>query len=163
MLRDPSNIEIPRKPVKCRKSWVRKPLNLGFLNVNMDDSFLGSSGPGGIGGLIRDLESRVLVQFCKEVRVDSAVHTEVLVLREGLLVAMALCWASLHYFMFESDSLSVVTWVIVSSLASWRFHNMFRECCTIFGICINWLISCNDVADALARLGSDGINFIEFL
>lgn len=30
---------------------------------------------------------RVFVRFCKEVRVDSAVHAEILALRKGLLVA----------------------------------------------------------------------------
>lgn len=71
--------------------------------------FLGRSDRGGIGGLFRDPEGKILVQFGKKVPVDSAMHTEFLVFREGILAATTSRWASSHSSIFESDSLSVVT------------------------------------------------------
>lgn len=70
---------MPRKPIKCRRSWVSKTPALGYLKVNVDGSFHGSSNRGGIGDLISDLKGRVLIQFYKEVRVDSVVYAKVLV------------------------------------------------------------------------------------
>lgn len=50
----------------------------------------------------------MLLQFGKEVGMDSAIHAEVLALREELLVASASIWASTHSFVFEFDSMFVV-------------------------------------------------------
>lgn len=51
--------------------------------------------------------------------------------------------------------------------APWCFHSIFWECLFVFGAGISWFIvqigrSDNEVADVLARLGSDGFNFVEF-
>lgn len=48
---------------------------------------------------------------------DSAIYAEVLALREGLLVAATLRWASSHSSMFESFSKLVVAWVANPSVA----------------------------------------------
>lgn len=76
---------------------------LRFLKVNVDGSFLRSSSQGVIEGLIRDLEGRILIQFCKEMWVDLVVHTEVLVLRERLLIAVASHWV-LHIASFFNQT-----------------------------------------------------------
>lgn len=94
IMRDLGSIEIPRKPVKCRRSWVWKPPNSGFLKINVNGSFLCSFGRGGIWDLIRNSKGKVVIQFCSELRVDSTIHAKVLTLRKGLLVAMASQWAS---------------------------------------------------------------------
>lgn len=57
-------------------------------------------------------EGQVLLQFGKGVSVVSAVHTEVLALKEGLQVAVASRWAYSHSFVFESDYKSIIAWVV---------------------------------------------------
>lgn len=49
----------------------------------VDGSFLilGTSGRRGIGGIFRNFEGEVFLQFAKEVCVDSAIHVEILALR----------------------------------------------------------------------------------
>lgn len=77
----PGSIVVPRKPIKIMRQWVLTPPVLGCLKINIVESFLGSSGHGGIGALIKDLEGNILIQFSKEVRVDLAVYVEVQALR----------------------------------------------------------------------------------
>lgn len=79
----PSCIDVPRKPRKNRDAWVWRPLGSGILKINVDESFLGNSDRGSIGGLTRGLEGNILLQFCKVMWVDLAVHTEIFALREG--------------------------------------------------------------------------------
>lgn len=134
------HFEVSRKPIKRKRSWVWKTSTLGYLKVNVDRSFLESSGRCGIGDLINDSEDKVLIQFYKEVRVDSLVYAKVLALKEELLVAAALSRASTHCFKFERDSHAVVSWVPDPPSAPWRFHNLVRQCCHIFGSDINWSI-----------------------
>lgn len=80
---------------------------LGETKVNMDCFF-----EGGIGGIFMNSKGKVVLQFGKEVYVEFAVHVEILVLRERLLVAAALRWFLFHFFVFEFDSKFVVVWVI---------------------------------------------------
>lgn len=58
-----------------------------------------------------DSEGIVLLQFNKEVSVESMVHAELMAFREGILIAAALHWAFSHSFLFESVSQSVLAWV----------------------------------------------------
>lgn len=71
--------------------------------MNIDDFFLRSSGKEGIEGVFRNLKGKVILQFDKEVSMESAVHVDVLALWEGLLVVAVSRWASSHSFMFEFD------------------------------------------------------------
>lgn len=54
----------------------------------MDGLFLRGTGMG-IGGIFRDSCGKIFIQFGKEVSVESALHTELLAFREGILVAAA--------------------------------------------------------------------------
>lgn len=56
----------------------------------MDNSFLENSGKRGIGGIFRNYEGRLIIQFGKKATVNSAVHAKVLSLREELLVGTTL-------------------------------------------------------------------------
>lgn len=58
-----------------------KPPATGQIKVNVDGSFRDGSSREGIGGVFRDFEGKVLLQFSKEVRVQSAMETEVLAMR----------------------------------------------------------------------------------
>lgn len=68
------------------------PLTPSFIKVNIDKSFLGDSNIKGIDGVFRNSKGRVLLEFGREVSVDSTVHVEVLALREGLLVVATSRW-----------------------------------------------------------------------
>lgn len=94
------------QPKKCMRSWVCKLPNWGNLKININGSFLRSFDRGGIEGFIKNSYGRVLIQLCKERKVDSAVHAKILELRERLLVAATLRWVSSHY-LFKSDSQSL--------------------------------------------------------
>lgn len=89
MIHDLGSIAVFRKPIKCKSSWVWRSPALGIMKVNVDAFFFGNSGRDGIRGLIRDSEERVLIQFCKEVRMNFAIHARFLLFREGLLVVVA--------------------------------------------------------------------------
>lgn len=82
----------------------------------MNESFLGGSDRGGIRGLFRDPECRILVQFEKKIIVDSTVNVELLAFEVGILVATDTRWVSSHSFLFKSDSQSVVIWIAGPSL-----------------------------------------------
>lgn len=105
-------IEVPRKHKVRRGNWVWTCLTTGFIKINMDVLFLGSSGKGGVGGVFRDSEGKVLVQFGKEAQVDSIVHVELLVFREGMFIATVFWWFSIHSFVFESNFKYVISWVL---------------------------------------------------
>lgn len=63
--------------------------------------------------------------------------------------------------------MSVVACVVDPQSAPWRFHDVLRQCFNVFGSEINSFISHvgrmeNESADVLARMGSGGLNLIEF-
>lgn len=64
-----------------KRHWVWNSLVVGHLKVNVD-----SLGKRGIKSVFRNLDGRVLIQFGKEVSVNSAIHAELLALREGIFV-----------------------------------------------------------------------------
>lgn len=117
IIRSPGSVKVPRKNKKRKGKWVWTPPASGQIKVNVNDSYFGSSGKGGIGGVFRDLDGKVLLQFGKEVLVDSTVHVEVLAFRGEILVAVTSRWVSTYSFLFESDSKSVVAWVVNLSSA----------------------------------------------
>lgn len=120
-------------------------------------------------GIFKDLKEGLLLQFRKEVRVESTVHDELMPVREGILVTVALWWVSSDPFMFESNSKSVVSWSVAnSSSAPWQFQNTLRECYCVFGFGITWTLSHigragNSVVNFLVRMRSGGSNFMKFL
>lgn len=77
------------------------------------------------------------------------------------------CGLSTNSFVFEFDSQSVLTWAYEPSSVPWHFLNILWEYHQVFGSCIGWFIrhigcSRNGAAFALGRLGSSGMNFLEF-
>lgn len=78
------------------------------IKVNMDDFFWGGLDREGIEEEFRYSKGSVLLQFCKEVRVELAAEMEVLELLECLLVVVGSHWVSTHSFLFKSNLRSVV-------------------------------------------------------
>lgn len=119
MIRNIENVEVPSRYKKSKSIWVWKSSLMGHIKMNVDDFFLGISGKGCIGGVFRDFEGKVLLQFGKEVQVDSTIHEEMLVFREWILVVAASRLASSLFFLFEFDSKLVVNWVAEPLYAPW--------------------------------------------
>lgn len=113
------------------------PSAVGYNKVIIDGYFLGESDRGDIKGMFRDSEGRALLQFGRDVKMDLAIHEEVLALQEGLLVEATSRWVSTHSFVFESDCKSIVAWTADRMSAPWRFHMVFCECCYVFGVGIS--------------------------
>lgn len=61
--------------------------------------------------MFKDSENKLLFQFDRKISVESTVDAGVLALRKGLPVAVASQWASMHFFVFESNCKSIVAWV----------------------------------------------------
>lgn len=76
----------------------------------------------------------MLLQFGREINVESAVHAKVVPLREGLLVMVA----SSHLLVFKSNYKSIVVLVADPLSAPWRFYTVLCEYCHVFGVEIRW-------------------------
>lgn len=153
-----------RQPIPS--TWV--PPDLGFIKINIDGSFSAEVDRNGISGIFRDHTGNTLLQFNKEILSDSAISAKISAIRDGLLIAAASRWSNSSYFMLESDSTNVVAWFKDLSQAPWKFTNIIRECLQWFGSQITWSISRiqrtgNDAADVLARVGAQGMSFVEFV
>lgn len=74
IIHSPENVELPRKPKKRKGNWVWTPPVSSYIKINVDGSYLGGSSKRNIGGVFRDPDENVLLQFGKEVQVDSTVH-----------------------------------------------------------------------------------------
>lgn len=110
-IRNPVYEEMPRKPMKIKSPLEWKSSTSGLIMVNVDDSFLETSSSGGIRGVFKDSKGMVLLYFGKAVWANLTIQAEMLVLREGLFVAMTLRLASSHSFLFKFDSKLVTSWV----------------------------------------------------
>lgn len=69
--------------------------------------------------------------------------------------------------MFEFNSKLGVALVVDHFLSPWWFQNLLRECCLIFGSGVQWSRTHinrfgNEVANVLARIRYEGMNFIKF-
>lgn len=74
---------------KRKGQWNLLPLMDGQTKINVDESFLEWSGKGGIGGSFRDSCNKVLIQFGKEVNVESVVIAKIFIFRDGILIVAA--------------------------------------------------------------------------
>lgn len=88
--------------------WV--PSCPNRIKIDMDDSFSSSMGASGIGGVFRDHLGTVLLHFAKHVEADSTINVEILVIREGIFIAVASRWSGSVPFEIESDSANTVFW-----------------------------------------------------
>lgn len=106
--------------------------------------------------------------FWKQVAAYFAIHTEILVNREGFLVVAASRWAHSTNAIFESNSSNVVFWFSQPSKAPLHFQNIIREVLSIFSTNIRWSMNhirqtSNEAADTLVRVGTAGSSFLKFV
>lgn len=67
----------------------------------MDASFNPLLGASRIGGVFRDHFGSFLMHFAKQVEANSAIHAEVLAIREGMLVATTSRWSGVASFILS--------------------------------------------------------------
>lgn len=99
---------------------------------------------------------------------ESTIHTEIMGIREELLIVAASRWSSSSHFLIKFDSANAIKWFKNSSKTPWNFTNINQKSIHIFGRHIFWSTThiCrtgNDVVDVLTQIGTNGSNFIEFM
>lgn len=72
-----------------RPNIVWRPLSQDTIKINVDNSFLVESMSSRIGGVFRDHFGCFLLYFGKCVTADSTIHTKILAIRKGILIAVA--------------------------------------------------------------------------
>lgn len=68
IIRSPESVELSQKSKKNKINWVRTPLAFDFIKVNVDGSYLGSSGKSGIGGVFKDSDENVFLHLGRRCR-----------------------------------------------------------------------------------------------
>lgn len=158
-------------------SWVPH-YALGSFNINADRSFSVVSSRNGIGGIFKDHQRNILLQFKKEVSAKSAIHTEIISIKEGLLITAASRWFSFSHFMLESDSLNVVVWTsligskilgklfggsLISFVRVFRFlAARFPGRLCIFVILATMLLMSLRASESMGPISSSSYSFIYF-
>lgn len=120
-------------------SWM--PPSTGSIKINADGSFLVDTRRSGIGGIFRNHLGHTVLLFCKEILADSVVHSEILAIREDLLLPTASRWSSSTHFCIESDCVNAVEWFNDINKTPWKLRNIIRESLQVFGRYISWTIS----------------------
>lgn len=87
--RCPDNVTSPPASVSSHHyiSWILP--YVGTINVNTNGSFINGFTHGGIGGFFQDNQRNPLLHFEKHGGIDSVIHTEILAIRDGLLIVVA--------------------------------------------------------------------------
>lgn len=142
--------------------------SMGSIKIGVDGSFSIESSRSRIRGIFRYHLCNILLHFCKEISVDSAMLTKISAVKEGLLLVSSSRWSSYSHFCIESVCANAVAWFQDINEAPWRFRNIIRESLQVSGCHISWFIthirrSENNTDDILARIGAYSCSFIEFV
>jgi hypothetical protein len=108
--------------VKSRVAWMNPPV--GVLKLNFDGSFVRSLRKGGIGGVIRDWNGKMVRSFYGPIDSSDANETELFALLIGCreLLQMADYGAIL-----EGNSFSVIQWCFGNSSYPWNLADWVEE------------------------------------
>lgn len=74
------------------------------MKINVNRSYFSGSNYGGIDGIFLDHDGSILLHCGKHVPIDSPIQREVLILREGFLIAAVAKWSESTTFLIESNS-----------------------------------------------------------
>ena len=143
------NTKIPRL-VK----WLKPPD--GWWKLNIDGSFLGSSGLAGGGGLIGDSRGQCIDGFAKAFAVTSSLAAELWALREGLLLCVDL---QAQAVVVELDAIIAVSLISNNACTNGDFSILVDDCRDLLlqlpqVQILHCFREANFCADALARMGS---------
>ncbi|EOY07954.1 Uncharacterized protein TCM_022286 [Theobroma cacao] len=105
-----------RKQIKWE---MPKPSQMKF---NMDGAARGSSGPIGIGGILKYSNGVVKVTFSKPIRLADANLVEILAVREAFVIFSTSRWKNDYSLCIESDSSNAVKWTKQPDTAPWKMR-----------------------------------------
>ncbi|EOY21075.1 Uncharacterized protein TCM_012391 [Theobroma cacao] len=113
-----------KKSVKKNLDWIK--LAPGKLKFNVDGAAKGCLGETGIGGVLRDYEGRIKLQFSKSTGWGDSNLAELLAIKEAFLLFAASPWLNFCLLIIESDSSNVVKWILKPEESLWSFNNIIR-------------------------------------
>ncbi|KAK8480387.1 hypothetical protein V6N12_031450 [Hibiscus sabdariffa] len=143
-----------------RKEWG--PPSVGSVEFNTDGAVKGCYGPAGIGGVLRDHNSRILMIFSKHIRMSDPVSAEILAIKEALVLFTKSAWASDANLIIETDCSIVAGWLQNPTTTPLAIKDAVEDCLAA-AVELDWKIvresrANNALADLLAK---DGINALE--
>lgn len=113
-------VDIRILPPKVRSThlvaWLRPPD--GVVKLNVDGCCKGNPGISAVCRIFRDQRGGVLAAFGCYLGMFPIIYTELLAIIEGLNYAMQLGFSALEV---ESDSATVVSWILGSSTGRWEY------------------------------------------
>ncbi|KAK9037405.1 hypothetical protein V6N11_022316 [Hibiscus sabdariffa] len=141
-------------PAKC--VWI--PLRLGFLKFNVDGA-CSHEGKCGVGGVLRDANGSKLMEFSLSIGFGSPLLAEILEIKLAVECFVNSPWVNRSRLVVESDSKTVVDWVLDPSLSSPLFSKLVQGI-SFFFTNGRWSIPHirrvqNVHADTLAKAGID--------
>ncbi|KAK8594160.1 hypothetical protein V6N13_125969 [Hibiscus sabdariffa] len=145
----------PRPKILEVHGWIASVK--GSVKFNTDGTVEGSYGEAGIGGCLRDDNSKTLLYFSMSVGVNNVVSTEILAIKEALRLYNSLKGSHSYTVVIESDNQSVVGWLQHPHLAPVNIREetigCINECKDLD--CRFQFVSRegNTVADGLAKKG----------
>ncbi|GMI83017.1 hypothetical protein like AT4G29090 [Hibiscus trionum] len=144
-------------PSTKRDSFQWVPPRKREMKFNIDGVVAGSFGPAGIGGCLRNEESKSLIIFSKHVGNMDATSAEITAIHEALLLFKQSRWNKSAYLIIESDCKLAVEWVMNPGISPLSFRHLIMDCLEI-GRGIKWKIThilreSNGMADKLAKKG----------
>lgn len=90
---------------------------MGSLKFNVDRSPISKPGPAGIDGVMRNHERVILLRFSKSIGVKDSNMTELLSIKEAMLVFVSSAWVQNHSLCVKNDSMNAISWVTNPRLA----------------------------------------------
>ncbi|KAL4295515.1 hypothetical protein GQ457_12G025940 [Hibiscus cannabinus] len=99
----------PRTKILEAHGWIAP--EKGSVKFNTDGAVEGSYGEAGIGGCLRDENSKTLLYFSMSVGVNNVVSTKMLAIKEALKLYNSLKGSHSSTIVIESDNQSVVGWL----------------------------------------------------
>ena len=148
--------------LKQPRTVVWKNPEIGFMKFNVDGAARGKPGPAGIGGVLRDVDGKVWMEFSNSIGVSESNEAEICAIRKALLLFCASSWVDSFGLVMESDSRNAVSWVEKPDDVPWRLRKWVSHIVLLKRKLSNFRIvhtfrEANQEADALAKGGIDRI------
>ncbi|KAE8698668.1 serine/threonine-protein kinase AFC1-like [Hibiscus syriacus] len=137
------------------QGWSPPPLH--FFKVNVDGAVSGDGLLGGIGGILRDSDSKILGSFSHAVGPGPPPLAELKAIEKGIDFFLSTDWALKGRLIIESDCKSVVDWILLPTTSPRFLSSLVQKIASIITereIIIRHIPrSCNCEADSLAKQG----------
>ncbi|KAK9026272.1 hypothetical protein V6N11_039116 [Hibiscus sabdariffa] len=110
---------------------VWTPLPCGFLKFNVDGA-CSKEGLCGVGGVLRDPQGSILLEFSQSIGVGSVLLAEILAIKIAVERFVNSPWVKRWRLIVESDSKSAVEWISTPSVANPLFRQLVGSIYTFF-------------------------------